>query len=86
MAVKLMCRCAVWHDLKFQMTATLKILKPRHLKEILELVSELHRSRHSSSECSYVETRGFVLFFFGGATVPDLVSWWLECEGQRALN
>lgn len=26
-AVRLMCKCAVWNDLKFQMTATLKILQ-----------------------------------------------------------
>lgn len=27
-AVKLMCKCVMWKDLKFQMTATLKILQP----------------------------------------------------------
>lgn len=36
--VSLQCRCAVWHDLKFQMTATLRVLQPLHVEYALESV------------------------------------------------
>lgn len=36
--VNLKCRCAVWHDLKFQMTATLRVLQPLHVEYALESI------------------------------------------------
>lgn len=73
-AVKLMYKCSVLNALKFQMTATLKILQSFSWE--LESVNELRRSRDSIQvrwDSSYVETKNFCHW----ATVLGLVLWWL---------
>lgn len=60
--LKLTCKGAVWNDLKFPMTATLKILQTLCQEEMWSLLNELRRSGHSSSECSYTEVKGFCCY------------------------